>query len=177
MEKTLYAGSKWRMAQSAVYGLVSFYFLMKSVRTGYANPLPCLVFLFLAVDRGLGFIPGGAFLKLDTEGFTTCYWFRETSYRWRDIAEFRVITYRYLGIIPVRRQVGFRFTESSGKRNLALRIAGAIARFDRALPDTYGMKAKELAFLLDRWRLGSVSADQPQVPWISSSWEAPGQRS
>jgi hypothetical protein len=177
MEKIVYLRSKWRIAQSALCGLLSFYFLTKSFRTGSANPLPWLVFLFLAVERCLGFIPGGAFLKLDREGFTVCYWFRETRYRWCDIAEFRVITYRYMGIIPIRRRVGFRYTESSGKRHLALRIAGAIARFDRALPDTYGMKAKELALLLDRWRLGSVTQEQPPALWVSNSWQSTAPRS
>jgi hypothetical protein len=177
MEKIMYAGSSWRIAQSALYGLLSLYFLAKSFRIGSASWLPCLIFLFLAVERCLGYIPGGAFLKLDRQGFTVCYWFKETSYRWSDIAEFKVITYRYMGIIPYRRLVGFRYTESSGKRHLVLRIAGAFARFDRALPDTYGMKAKELALLLERWRLGAVTPDQTPTPWITSSWQATEPRS
>jgi hypothetical protein len=177
MEKIVYPSSNWRIAQSILCGMLSAYFLTKSFRIGSANPLPGLVLLFVTVDRCLGFIPSAAFLKLDQQGFTVCYWFKETSYRWCDIAEFRVISYRYLGIIPFRRVVGFRYTESSGRRHLALRIAGAIARFDRALPDTYGMKAKELALLLDRWRLGSVTADQRQAPWVTSSWQATEPRS
>ncbi len=172
MEKTLSAVSNWRIAQTAFWSLLSLFFLSKSFQTGAGNLLPGIVFLFLAVERCLAYIPGGAFLKLNQEGFTACYWFKETSYRWSDIAEFKVITYRYMGIIPVRRIVGFRYTENSGKRHLALRIVGAIARFDRALPDTYGMKAKELALLLDRWRLGCVAAEQAQAPWVSSSWQA-----
>jgi hypothetical protein len=171
MEKILYAGSNWRIAQSAFYSLLSLFFLAKSFRTGSASWLPCLVFLFLAVERCLGFIPGGASLKLDQQGFTSRYWFKETRYKWSDIAEFRVITYRYLAIIPYRRMVTFRYSESSGKRNLALRIVGAIARFDAALPDTFGMKAKELALLMDQWRLANVTADQPPTPWVSSSWQ------
>lgn len=171
MEKIVNAGSRWRIAQSALYGLLSLYFLTRTFRIGLESWLPCLIFLFLATERCLAYIPGGAFLKLDQQGFTACYWFKETSYRWSDIAEFRVITYRYLGIIPFRRVVGFRYTDSSGKRHLALRIVGAIARFDRALPDTYGMKAKELALLLERWRLSGVTPDQPRTPWISCSWQ------
>lgn len=177
MEKIVYPASNWRIAQCALYSLLSFYFLTRSFRTGSANPLPCVVFLFLAVERCLVYIPGAAFLKLDQSGFTVCYWFRETHYRWCDIAEFRVITYRYMGIIPFRRMVGFRYSESSGKRHLALRIVGAIARFDRALPATYGMKARELALLLDRWRLGSVTRDQSATPWVTCSWQSAEPRS
>jgi hypothetical protein len=177
MEKIVYPGSNWRIAQSILCGVLSVYFLTKSFGTSSASPLPCLVFLFVAVDRSLGCIPGAAFLKLDQQGFTVCHWFKKTSYRWCDIADFRVISRRYMGIIPFRRFVGFRYTESSGKRHLALRIAGAIARFDQALPDTYGMKAKELALLLDRWRQGGVTADQHRTPWVTSSWQATKPRS
>jgi hypothetical protein len=34
-----------------------------------------------------------------------------------------------------------------------LRLAGAIASFDRNLPDNYGMKVPDLAKLLNDWRV------------------------
>lgn len=153
MGPILYPRSRWRTAQGILFGLLAFFCLSKFLQAQLATLIPFALFGVLAVERCLGYIPGGAFLKLDQQGFSACYWFRKTRYQWSDIAEFKVITYRYLGIIPLRRMVGFRFTESSGKRHLALRIIGAIARFDRSLPDTYGLKAKQLALLLDRWRL------------------------
>jgi hypothetical protein len=170
-KKIVYTGWSWRIVQSALFGLLAFNILAYSFRTGSPRWIQFLLFLFVAVDRCLVYIPGAAFLKLDQEGFTACYWFRETRYRWSDIAEFKVITYRYGGIIPYRRRVGFRYTETSGKRNLAVRIVGALARFDQALPDSYGMKAMELAQLLSRWRLGNVVPEQCKTPWISSSWQ------
>jgi hypothetical protein len=170
-KKIVYTGWSWRIAQAALFGLLSLNLLAHSFRTG-SGSLPGLVFLFLTVERCLVYIPGGAFLKLDQAGFTVCYWFKETRYRWGDIAAFKVITHRYMGIIPYRRRIGLQYTESSGKRNLVVRIAGALARFDQALPDTYGLKAKELAQLLDRWRLANVIPEQRQTPWISSSWQA-----
>jgi hypothetical protein len=173
MEKTIvYAGWSWRIAGAALYVLLSLNFLAHSFRRGSGTWLPCLFFLLLAVERFLPYVPGGAFLKLDQAGFTVCYWFKETRYRWCDIAAFKVITHRYWGIIPYRRRVGLQYTENSGKRTFLVRIAGALTRFDRALPDTYGMKAKELAQLLDRWRLGNVIPDQCQTPWVTSSWQA-----
>lgn len=176
MEKIICPRSTWQTAQCAIYGLLSLYFLKESFRIN-ASWIPCLVFLFLAIHRCLPFIPGAAFLKLDREGFTACYWFTETRYLWSDIAEFRVITYRRWGFIPFRRFVGLRYTESSGKRHLLVRIVGTLARFDRCLPDNYGMKPKELALLLDRWRLGNAAREQKApAAWVSSSWETPQSR-
>jgi hypothetical protein len=76
-----------------------------------------------------------------------------------------------MGIIPVRRSVGFRFSESYGKRNIISRIAGAIARFDRQLPDNYGMKAKELLVLLEACRRPVVAVDANQYPVLAPAIE------
>ena len=83
------------------------------------------------------------------------------------IKEFTLITYRYMGIIPFRRSVGFKFSESYPKRNVLSRMAGAIASFDRNLPDNYGMKAQDLVVLLESCRRQAVGvdADRFEVPW------------
>ena len=69
--------------------------------------------------------------------------------------------------IPVRRSVGFKFSESYPKRNVVSRFVGAIASFDRNLPNNYGMKAKDLAALLESCRRQAVGVDanRYQVPW------------
>ena len=112
-------------------------------------------------------VPGAAWLKLDSQGFTVRYWFKENTYRWTDIKEFKLITHRYMGFIPVRRSVGFTFSERYGKRNVISRIAGAIAQFDRNLPDNYGKKAKDLLALLESCRSQAVGVDanRYQIPW------------
>jgi len=102
-------------------------------------------------------VPGAAWLKLDSQGFTVRAWFKENAYRWTDIKEFKLITYRYMGFIPIRRSVGFTF---SRKRNIIARIAG----FDRILPDNYGMKPKDLMALLELSRHQAASAD-PSAAW------------
>jgi hypothetical protein len=101
-------------------------------------------------------IPGATSLKLSSHGFTVRKWFKDESYRWTDIKEFKLITYRYMGFIPIRRSVGFTFSESSSKRNVFGRIVGAIASFDRILPDNYGMKAQHLMALLESTRRQAV---------------------
>ena len=103
-------------------------------------------------------IPGAAWLKLDSQGFTVRYWFREDAYRWIDVKEFKLITYSYM-FIPIRRSVGFTFSESYPKRNVIARIAGAIASFDRNLPNNYGMKAHDLLALLESSRRQALGAD------------------
>jgi hypothetical protein len=112
-------------------------------------------------------VPGAAWLKLDSQGFTVRYWFKDNTYRWTDIKEFKLITYRYIGFIPVHRSVGFTFSKSYPKRNVVSRMVGAIASFDRNLPDNYGMKAQDLLVLLESCRRQAmgVDANRYQVPW------------
>ncbi len=111
-------------------------------------------------------VPGTAWLKLNSQGFTVRYWFNDNSYRWSDIKEFRLITYRFMGVIPVRRSVGFKFSESYPKRNVVSRIVGALASFDRNLQDNYGMKAQDLLVLLESYRRQAEGdANRYQVPW------------
>ena len=83
------------------------------------------------------------------------------------LQEFKLITQYYLGFIPVHRSVGFTFSESYPKRNVLLRIAGAIASFDRKLPNNYGMKSKDLAMLLASYRSQAmeVEVNRSPAPW------------
>ena len=111
-------------------------------------------------------VPGAAWLKLDSQGFTVRYWFKDNTYRWTDVKEFKLITHRWMGFIPVHRSVGFTFSESYPKRNIVSRIVGALAQFDRNLPDNYGMKARDLAALLELSRRQAVGVDANRYqPW------------
>ena len=111
-------------------------------------------------------IPGAMSLKLSPQGFTIRNWFKEETFRWTDVKEFRLITYRYLGFIPIRRQVGFKFSDTY-KRNVLRRIAGALVSFDRILPDNFGMKAKQLVALLETARLQALA--DPANHYVLSS--------
>jgi hypothetical protein len=94
----------------------------------------------------------------DPTGFTIRSWFREKTFRWTDIAAFKLITYRYMGFIPMSRSVGFSFSDSYRKKGLALKVAAAIVQFDGSLPDNYGMKAQDLAVYLEARRQQAVPA-------------------
>ena len=109
------------------------------------------------IMSSVSLVPGAAWLKLDSQGFTVRYWFKEETYRWIDVKEFKLITHRYM-LIPIRRSVGFTFSESY-PRNPISRMVGAIAAFDRNLPDNYGMKAQELLVLLESSRRQAVGVD------------------
>ncbi|QOY90058.1 hypothetical protein [Paludibaculum fermentans] len=111
-----------------------------------------------AVISFTSLLPSAAWLKLDTQGFTYRIAFRTHQYNWADIQSFAVLTRRYLGIIPISRSVCFTFTAEHKKtKSLLLRMATVIARFDGQLPDNYGMKARDLAALMEIWRLQSAS--------------------
>jgi hypothetical protein len=135
-----------------------------SLRTGGAM-LSFICFIAILLTAA-SMIPGATSLKLSPHGFTVRTWFRDESFRWTDIKEFRLITYRYMGFIPIRRSVGFRFSETY-KRNVLRRIAGAIVSFDRILPDNFGMKAQQLLALLESTRRQAL-ADPANLYAISS---------
>jgi hypothetical protein len=139
-----------------------------SSRTGHSGGgLLSLICVFGVIMSAVSLVPGAAWLKLDSQGFTVRHWFKDDTYRWTDIKEFKLITYHYVGFIPVHRSVGFTLSDSYPKRNVVARIAGAIASFDRNLPFNYGMKAQNLLVLLESCRRQAVGVDANrfQVPW------------
>jgi hypothetical protein len=135
-----------------------------SLRTGGVM-LSFICFMAILLTAA-SLIPGAMSLKLSPQGFTIRNWFKEETFRWTDVKEFRLITYRYLGFIPIRRQVGFKFSDTY-KRNVLRRIAGALVSFDRILPDNFGMKAKQLAALLETARLQALA--DPANHYVLSS--------
>jgi hypothetical protein len=70
-----------------------------------------------------------------------------------------------MGVIPVSRSVGFKFSESY-PRNVVSRFAGALVSFDRKLHDSYGMKPQELLALLEICRRQAAGLDANLYqPW------------
>ena len=155
MERSLYPTRRiGRLAFLVLLWIVLTFRSSHTWRTGGAMlSFICLMAILLTAAS---FIPGATSLKLSSHGFIVRTWFREESFRWTDVKEFRLITYRYLGFIPIRRSVGFRFSETY-KRNVLRRIAGAIVSFDRILPDNFGMKAQQLVGLLESTRLQALA--------------------
>jgi hypothetical protein len=89
-------------------------------------------------------LPGAAYLRLDERGFTVCNLFRTARFDWRDVRDFRTYSTRG-GTL-----VGFDFTQASG--SLGRSTARRLACVEGGLPNTYGLKAEEVAELLTVWR-------------------------
>jgi hypothetical protein len=95
-------------------------------------------------------VPAGAYLRLDQEGFTVCNLFRTERTRWSVVDRFFVVSLDHTGV-TVRRMVGFNFVPSYDRARLGRRIAKALGNCEGGLPDTYGMKAEDLANLMNAW--------------------------
>ena len=83
-------------------------------------------------------------LELDPEGFTIVHWGRNTRRTWRECSEFSIIDMRGGPF------VGFTSETDAGKAaaGLARNLVGETGM----LPDKYGMKARDLADLMNRFR-------------------------
>jgi len=97
-------------------------------------------------------LPNATSLTLNSAGFTARALFRDTSYRWQDIEAFVLITRRYLGVIPISRSVGYRFSESYRKMGAARKVYRALVGWDGRLADNYGLKAQNLVAVLETCR-------------------------
>jgi len=96
------------------------------------------------------------FLKLDAEGFTIKSMWEERRERWADVEAFYVVTTRYMGI-PIRRMVGYRYAKEY-QQSMVRKVLRFVNRWDKLVPDNYGMKAKELAALLEQRRASAPPA-------------------
>lgn len=146
MTRVLYP-SRWRAGLVVFFGLM---FLPSLARSG--GPVLVLIGLAVIAIFGTRLLPGASYLKIDDRSFTIRSLFRDQQFQWSDIGGFKVITMRYAGIIPLWRRVGYDFAESYRKRSLPGKFVHALARYDRLLPDNYGMKAKDLSVLLESLR-------------------------
>ena len=108
---------------------------------------------FVAGFFGLGlpvavlqFHPKACYLRLEREGFTFCGLFRTLTVRWAEVREF--------GVMDVfgNAMVGWNFTPEYARSGRARVVAKAMTGYEAALPETYGMRAEELAGLMEGLR-------------------------
>jgi hypothetical protein len=116
----------------------------------------CIVFFGLCGAIGLlNLVPGASRLLLDDDGFEIVSLFRRTRVRWADVARFGTSR---MGLNTL---VGFDFVDGYRGSDRLRRINRGLSGFQAALPDTYGLKAGELAermaARLAAWRAGSAS--------------------
>jgi len=94
----------------------------------------------------LNLLPKAAYLKLDTDGFETCTMFKKTRYRWEDVHSFTT------GRIHSNKMVMYNFSEKFQKQKTMRKISSGLAGSEAALQDTYGLKATELAALMNDYK-------------------------
>ena len=97
--------------------------------------LGCVVFT-------LNMLPNASFLRLEEDGFTYSALYRRHTVKWAVTRDFGVMAMRYT------RMVGWSFVANHRMSATMRKLNQAIAGFDAALPDTYGMRAETLAVLM-----------------------------
>ncbi len=104
--------------------------------------------------------PRASYLTVSHEGFEFSSLFRKTRYRWSDLSAFGTYTLRQKGM-PVGTFVGFDFSPECQIAPKMRAVSKAMAGFEGGLPDTYGMKADELALLLASYHAESMKKAHP----------------
>jgi hypothetical protein len=106
----------------------------------------CAAFFALALAVLAGkLLPGSTWLTVDEDGIEFCTLFRRTRVPWRHIARFGVWAIPPFGL---RKLVGFDYSEEYRKFGGMRGANRVLVGFEAALPDTYGMSAKDLAEML-----------------------------
>ena len=138
---------------------ISAAFVWIGLRIMGTHPLvawACIVFFGLCGAIGLlNLLPGASRLLVDDDGFEMVSLFRRTRVRWADIARFGTMR------IGLNTLVGFDFVDGYRGSDRLRRVNRSLSGFQGALPDTYGLKAGELAARMEArlaaWRHGSAA--------------------
>lgn len=118
----------------------------------------CAAFFGLcAVVFGIQLVPGSSYLRLTEAGFSFCSLFRKSSVRWADVEGFSIIRIAHNDMVGWNYSPHYR-THATGRS-----ISNAIAGVEAALPDTYGMKATDLAALMNALRLRHVDVGRREA--------------
>jgi hypothetical protein len=101
------------------------------------------------------FLPGACELRIDREGFTIRQMYRSHRVLWSELTEIGVGG-------PRGKMVVFNYAPGKTKGRRLRSMARALSGSEGGLPDTYGMRAEELAWLLeDRRRAGAEGGPPP----------------
>jgi hypothetical protein len=137
----------WLLAVAVAFGAGGIYILPVSPVRGV---LAIAFFGLGALVIAVNLLPGGSYLLVEKTGFTVCNVFRKTFYSWSDVAEF----------VPVdvgnKAMVGLRFSDRYKAAGAGRKLAAYLAGVDGALPDTYGLGARDLVSLLNDVRARQV---------------------
>lgn len=91
-------------------------------------------------------IPNSSYLKLTKNQFEIRSLFKSSYTKWSDVEIFKT------GYIRQSEMVMFDFSKDHKKHNIGKTIAKFLTSNEGALPNTYGMKATDLAELMNKWK-------------------------
>lgn len=90
---------------------------------------------------------GRSFLTVSEDGIEFCSLLRRCKLRWSDISKIGTYTIKHHGM-PIITLVGINFSDEYRLSSRMRAVSKALAGFEDGLPDTYGLRADELAYLL-----------------------------
>ncbi|MES2077306.1 MAG: STM3941 family protein [Pseudomonadota bacterium] len=114
----------------------------------------------------LQLLPGAGYLTLRPDGFTACALFRAHEINWLDVLEFRVVK------VNGHAMVGWNYRADFQAQAKLRKVAAAMSGVEGALADTYGMKAQQLADLLNQRRRSALDAGTA-VRWAAGGIDLP----
>lgn len=88
-------------------------------------------------------LPGSSYLELNRDGFVVSTLYRKSFISWAQVKEFQ--TYR----MQHSERVGWTYAPMAGVASVGRRLSTTLAGVEGGLPDNYGMKAEELAGLMN----------------------------
>ena len=105
-----------------------------------------IFFALCFITSCIQLLPGASGLKINAQGFTITSLFKSHLTKWEDVKTFKE------GFVGTRIGVLFDYSERHKKYKAGKILSKTISGQHAALPDTYGMKASDLAKLLNERR-------------------------
>ena len=91
-------------------------------------------------------LPNSRYLKLTNEGFEVRSLYRSHFTKWTEVSGFGIY------YVSFNTMVTFNYTEEHKKHKTGKKISKILSSYQGGLPQTYGMKATELAALMNAWK-------------------------
>ena len=114
-------------------------------------------------------LPGASYLRLHQDGFEMRTLFRTTHFKWSDIGNIGVTS------VNLNRMVAFDFAERYRGQHRARAVARGLTGWEGALPNTYGMSARDLAALMTAYRDRARMRDAAAIALPQHSSDSPRQ--
>jgi hypothetical protein len=134
------------LVSSVVFSVLSIKLLLISGSLLWL--IPSVLFVLAGIASFIPLLPNQSYLRLELPGITIRSMFRTIKIQWNEVENF------YTERKNQRDVVAFKFTK---KKTNYLNIKNLYSKTE-CLPDDYGMKAGELADLLEYHRIRGISA-------------------